>query len=30
MVLMKFADLKGYIFDLDGTFLTSTTLWYGI
>ena len=27
---MKFADLKGYIFDLDGTLLASTGLWYGI
>lgn len=30
MVLMKFADLKGYIFDLDGTLLASTGLWQGI
>ena len=28
--MMKFADLKGYIFDLDGTLLASTGLWYGI
>ena len=27
---MRFADLKGYIFDLDGTLLASTGLWYGI
>lgn len=27
---MKFADLKGYIFDLDGTLLASTGLWQGI
>ena len=27
---MKFADLKGNIFDLDGTLLAYTGLWYGI
>lgn len=27
---MKFCELAGYIFDLDGTLLASTSLWHGV
>lgn len=30
MVLMKFAELEGYVFDLDGTLLASTAMWHDV
>lgn len=30
MVLMDFSELKGYLFDLDGTLLASTRFWYEV